>query len=117
MPQCACECDAQAQAQRRYRVRYVTLRALGCLKGCNPRERQAPGVRRSFFMPAPLPALSRSAIRKPRYDQILSREINARSTLELRRAQFEETTGAQPLGLDTLAAGQAAKLPEPEPGA
>lgn len=49
-----------------------------------------------------------------RYDQILSKEINARSTLELRRAQFEETTGAQAERLAALAAGQAATPPEPD---
>lgn len=49
-----------------------------------------------------------------RYDQILSKEINARSTLELRRAQFEETTGAKAEGLATLADGQAATPPEPD---
>jgi outer membrane protein len=49
-----------------------------------------------------------------RYDQILTKEINARSTLELRRAQFEENTGAQAESLATLAAGQAAQPPEPD---
>ncbi|WP_114968710.1 TolC family outer membrane protein [Rhodoferax ferrireducens] len=49
-----------------------------------------------------------------RYDQILTKEINARSSLELRRAQFEETTGAQAQSLAALAAGQAATPPEPD---
>lgn len=49
-----------------------------------------------------------------RFDQILTKEINARSNLELRRAQFEETTGARAKGLADLAAGQAAKAPEPD---
>ena len=49
VPQSACECDAQVEAQRRDRVRHVTLRALDFHEGCNPRERQALGVGRSFF--------------------------------------------------------------------
>ena len=49
-----------------------------------------------------------------RHDQILTKEINARSTLELRRAQFEETTGAPAEGLAALAAEQAATPPEPD---
>lgn len=49
MPQDASECDAQLEAQRRDRVGHVTLRALDCPEGCNLRERQALGVRRSFF--------------------------------------------------------------------
>ncbi|WP_457355401.1 TolC family outer membrane protein [Roseateles sp. P5_D6] len=51
---------------------------------------------------------------KARHDQILSKEISARSTLELRRAQFEETTGAQALDLAALAAAQPATPPEPD---
>lgn len=49
-----------------------------------------------------------------RFDQILTKEINARSKLELRRAQFEETTGARAQGLADLAAGRAARPPEPD---
>lgn len=49
-----------------------------------------------------------------RFDQILTKEINARSNLELRRAQFEETTGARAQGLADLAAGHAAEAPEPD---
>lgn len=49
-----------------------------------------------------------------RYDQILSKEITARSLLELRRAQFQETTGAPADQLADLAAGQAATPPEPD---
>ncbi|MDN3922930.1 TolC family outer membrane protein [Roseateles violae] len=51
---------------------------------------------------------------RARYDQILSKEINARSLLELRRAQFEETTGAAADGVAALAPGQAPTPPEPD---
>ena len=49
-----------------------------------------------------------------RHDQILSKEISARSALELRRAQFEEMTGAPALDLAGLAPGQIAAVPEPD---
>ncbi len=49
-----------------------------------------------------------------RYDQILSKEINARSMLELRSAQFEETTGSRAEALASLVPGQAVKPPEPD---
>jgi outer membrane protein len=49
-----------------------------------------------------------------RYDQVLTKEINARSTLELRRAQFEATTGTPADGLAELATNLVAMLPEPD---
>lgn len=51
---------------------------------------------------------------RARYDQIVSKEITARSLLELRRAQFEETTGASADDVAALAAGQAVTPPEPD---
>ena len=49
-----------------------------------------------------------------RYDQVLTKEINARSTLELRRAQFEATTGIPADGLAQLATNMTATPPEPD---
>lgn len=49
-----------------------------------------------------------------RYDQVLTKEINARSTLELRRAQFEATTGVPADGLADLAVNLTATPPEPD---
>jgi len=49
-----------------------------------------------------------------RYDQVLTKEISARSALELRRAQFQETTGISAEGLAKLAAGFKAVPPEPD---
>lgn len=48
-----------------------------------------------------------------RLDQILTKEINARSQLELRRAQFAETTGTAPDALAMLESSIAAVPPEP----
>jgi outer membrane protein len=49
-----------------------------------------------------------------RYDQILTKEINARSTLELRRAQFEATVGTPADALAELAPNLEARPPEPD---
>jgi len=49
-----------------------------------------------------------------RLDQLLTKEISARSTLELRRAQFLETTGAPAEGLARLTAEFKPSLPEPD---
>jgi len=49
-----------------------------------------------------------------RYDQVLTREISARSTLDLRRAQFQETTGLPAEGLAQLAPGLVPTAPEPD---
>jgi len=51
---------------------------------------------------------------RARYDQIQTKEINARNVAELRRAQFKETTGASPDELSGLAAGFAASPPDPD---
>ena len=49
-----------------------------------------------------------------RYDQVLTREISARSTLDLRHAQFQETTGLPAEGLAQLAPGVVPTAPEPD---
>lgn len=49
-----------------------------------------------------------------RYDQVLTKEISAQSTLDLRRAQFQETTGLPGEGLDLLAPGLVPTPPEPD---
>lgn len=49
-----------------------------------------------------------------RYDQILTKEINARSTLEVRRVQFAEITGASADALAELETSIAATPPEPD---
>jgi outer membrane protein len=51
---------------------------------------------------------------RARYDQVLAKEIAAQSTLELRRAQFQETTGVPAQGLAMLPAGFAPSSPEPD---
>lgn len=48
-----------------------------------------------------------------RYDQILTKEINARSSLELRGARFTELTGGSADGLAQLASSVDATPPEP----
>ena len=49
-----------------------------------------------------------------RYDQVLTKEISARSSLELRRAQFQEAIGLPAQGLATLATGFAPSTPQPD---
>lgn len=49
-----------------------------------------------------------------RYDQVLTKEISARSVLDLRRAQFQETTGLPAEGLAQLAPGLVPAPPEPD---
>jgi outer membrane protein len=49
-----------------------------------------------------------------RYDQTLTKEITARSTLDLRSAQFQETTGLPADGLAQLAVGPVPSVPEPD---
>jgi outer membrane protein len=48
-----------------------------------------------------------------RYDSVLTREVSAQSTLELRRAQFRELTGVAAEGLVELGAGFVPLLPAP----
>ncbi|MES2149337.1 MAG: TolC family outer membrane protein [Pseudomonadota bacterium] len=48
-----------------------------------------------------------------RLDAVGTREVSARSTLALRRAQFRETTGADPDGLVPLAASFVPQPPQP----
>ncbi|HSW18057.1 MAG TPA: TolC family outer membrane protein [Ramlibacter sp.] len=49
-----------------------------------------------------------------RYDQVLTKEISARSALDLRRAQFQEAIGLPAQGLATLATGFTPSLPQPD---
>lgn len=49
-----------------------------------------------------------------RYDQVLTKEVSARSLVELRRAQFQELIGVPAEGLAPLAAGLAPRAPEPD---
>ena len=49
-----------------------------------------------------------------RYDAMTTKEVSALSTLELRRAQFAETTGAPAERLAKLAPGFAPRPPEPD---
>jgi len=49
-----------------------------------------------------------------RYDQVLTKEISARSTLDLRRMQFHETTGLPAEGLAQLAPGLVPTPPQPD---
>jgi outer membrane protein len=49
-----------------------------------------------------------------RLDSVATRELQAESTLELRRAQFEELTGAKAEGLAALAPGFAPQPPQPD---
>lgn len=49
-----------------------------------------------------------------RYDQILTKEISAISTLDLRRAQFKEAIGLPAQGLAPLAADFAPTAPQPD---
>ena len=49
-----------------------------------------------------------------RYDQVLTKEIAARRTLDLRRAQFQETSGLPAEGLAQLAPGLVPMPPEPD---
>jgi outer membrane protein len=48
-----------------------------------------------------------------RYDSVLTREVSARSALELRRAQFQELTGTAPDGLAELRARFEPTPPQP----
>ncbi|WP_229496178.1 TolC family outer membrane protein [Massilia polaris] len=48
-----------------------------------------------------------------RLDGVRTREVSAQSMLELRRAQFRETTGAAPDGLAPLSPSFAPQLPQP----
>jgi outer membrane protein len=52
-----------------------------------------------------------------RLDGVLTRELHAESTLELRRAQFEELTGEKAQGLAALRSGFAPQAPEPDSAA
>ena len=49
-----------------------------------------------------------------RYDQVLTREISARSALDLRRAQFQEMIGLPARGLATLAPSFVPSAPQPD---
>ncbi|MBC7858204.1 MAG: TolC family outer membrane protein [Burkholderiaceae bacterium] len=50
---------------------------------------------------------------RARLDGVEAREVSAKSTFELRQAQFRETIGADPARLATLAPSFAPRLPEP----
>ncbi|MCW5668002.1 MAG: TolC family outer membrane protein [Piscinibacter sp.] len=52
-----------------------------------------------------------------RLDSVVTRELQADSTLELRRAQFEELTGDQALGLAALRPGFVPQPPQPDSAA
>ena len=52
-----------------------------------------------------------------RLDSVVTRELQADSTLELRRAQFEELTGDQALGLAALRPGFVPQAPQPDSAA
>jgi len=49
-----------------------------------------------------------------RYDSVLAKEVSAESTLALRRAQYEEVTGAPAIGLAGLRSGFQPAPPQPD---